>query len=260
MAGRMSPDLAPGLPETADPGAHAGRRRILIVGTDESSLLASREALLQVSHATTWALLHARVASAVRAARPELVILDLPLGSVLPVVRLARILPACGMPGPRLLVLSAVPGEQGTVSALDAGADDYIVKPCSTAELMARVRALLRSRLPDEWAGETLRFQELQIRSDDRRLTVHGTPVALRSSEYRLLEFLLRHPERAFSRAQLLEQTCGRVGTREDRGIDVTIQRLRKALARHGCSGYIQTIRRVGYRLSATVEPAPKTM
>jgi two-component system, OmpR family, phosphate regulon response regulator PhoB len=252
----MSSEPTQLMPDSVAREATAPRRRVLVVDADTVNASALQLRLLQSGLDVTTLTLPEQALAAVQAIHPDLVMLDWDQPGVLPLDVVARIRQVRGKQAPRVLVLSAMAGEQQVVAGFEAGADDYVTKPYSMPELMARVRALLRSRDREEEGGELLRFQELLISGHDFRLTVHGTPVALRSSEYRLLEFLVRHPERAFSRAQLLDRVWGRDTQAEERAIDVTVQRLRKALARHGCAGYVQTVRSVGYRISAAPDVA----
>jgi two-component system phosphate regulon response regulator PhoB len=151
----------------------------------------------------------------------------------------------------RLMVLSLFSSELQIVASFEQGIDDYVVRPYSLPVLMARVRAVLRPiRTPiDEL--EDLQFESLRINMADHRVMVEGHVVRLRPMEFRLLAFLVRHPERVFTREQLLTRVWGRSNEADERAVDVNIQRARKALARHGCGGYLQTARAFGYRLSA---------
>jgi two-component system phosphate regulon response regulator PhoB len=130
-----------------------------------------------------------------------------------------------------------------------------VVKPYSLPEVLARVRALLRPGSLGQDVPQSLEFHGLRLEAADARAFVSGHRVHLRSVEFRLLEFLMRNPERAFSRSQLLNQAWGRDRNADERAVDVTVQRIRKALQSHDWSGYLQTVRGVGYRLSATPEP-----
>jgi two-component system phosphate regulon response regulator PhoB len=254
MAGFMPPE---NLHMSADPGARDANRgrRILIVEGDAESAVALQARLSQAGFGVTTLAQAEQALATVDQLGPDLVMLDWDLPGVASIDMVGRIRNGNGGRAPRVIVLSTLAGEQQVLAGFAAGADDYVVKPYSMAELLARVRALLRGCGRDDDEGEVLRFQELQISGHDFRLTVRGKPVALRGSEYRLLEFLVRHPERAFSRAQLLDRVWGRDAEAEERAIDVTVQRLRKTLARHQCAGYIQTVRSVGYRISAALDP-----
>jgi two-component system, OmpR family, phosphate regulon response regulator PhoB len=155
----------------------------------------------------------------------------------------------------RLIILSAQANEQDIVTGLDLGADDYIAKPFSLREVVARVCAVLRTHSHDH-QHPALHCDELVLDSVTNRVTAHGRLVSLRGVEYRLLEFLMSHPGRTFDRSQLLAQVWGDDCEVEERTVDVNIQRLRKILAVPGYEAYIQTVRGVGYRFSGPAQNA----
>jgi len=181
---------------------------------------------------------------------PELIVLDwmLPGTSGLELARrwrkdeLTRSIP--------IIMLTARGEENDRVSGLEAGVDDYVVKPFSSRELLARIRAVLR-RARSADADGCLRLGALRMEIAAQRVYVDDIPVPLGPSEYRLLHFLLTRPERVYSRAQLLDQVWGHSVYIEERTIDVHILRLRKALAPFGAHTLVQTVRGSGYRLSA---------
>ena len=235
--------------EQADPTP--GSKRVLLLDRDAESLSLLRGRLQQAGYGVMALGDSNQALQAVEREQPDLVMLDWDIPGVAPADLVGRMRRSNGTKGPRVLLMSMLAAEPQILAGFEAGADDYVVKPFSLAEIMARVRALLRSVKREDAEGQVLRFQELLISGHDYRLTIEGKPVALRGSEYRLLEFLVRHPERAFSRTQLLDRVWGRDSSAEERAIDVTVQRLRKALARHACEQYIQTVRGVGYRISS---------
>jgi two-component system phosphate regulon response regulator PhoB len=149
----------------------------------------------------------------------------------------------------RLIILSQLSGEENVVTALNLGADDYIAKPFSIREAVARVCSVLRGR-PSADSRSPLRCADLVLDGSTNRVTAQGRPLILRGIEYRLLEFLMSHPGRTFNRTQLLTQVWG--GSEVDeRTVDVNVQRLRKILAQPGRASYIQTVRGFGYRFAA---------
>ncbi len=187
---------------------------------------------------------------------PDLVLLDwmLPGGSGLQLARRwrgderTRELP--------LIMLTARAEEVDKVGALDAGADDYLTKPFSAKELLARIRAVLRRRAPQAvdtplQAG-ALYLDPAAHRVIARRADASGGDVELRlgPTEFRLLRYFMSHPERVHSRAQLLDRVWGDHVFIEERTVDVHIKRLREALAPGGCQGQIETVRGAGYRLA----------
>ena len=152
-----------------------------------------------------------------------------------------------------IIMLTARAAEADKVAGLDGGADDYLTKPISPRELLARVNALLR-RAGGSDAGEAVTIGALELDRAGHRVSVAGAPVALGPTEYRLLEFFMLHPDRVYSREQLLDRVWGGNVYVEERTIDVHIRRLRKALEEHGCDQYIQTVRGAGYRCSGRVD------
>lgn len=152
-----------------------------------------------------------------------------------------------------IIMLTARAAEADKVAGLDGGADDYLTKPFSPRELVARVNALLRRSGGPE-AGETLKLGKLSIDRAGHRVSAAGTPVVVGPTEYRLLEFFMLHPDRVYSREQLLDRVWGGNVYVEERTIDVHIRRLRKALEEHECDQYIQTVRGAGYRCSERLD------
>ncbi len=151
-----------------------------------------------------------------------------------------------------VLMLSGRDQELDKVMALDAGVDDYMVKPFKMRELLARVQALLRSAGPAA-PDEMIDLGAIKLNHAQRRVTVHGQLIDLGPTEYRLLHFLLRHPDRVYSRSQLLNHVWHNTVELQDRTVDVYIARVRNLLESNGLIGAIETIRAVGYRF---VKPA----
>ncbi len=155
-----------------------------------------------------------------------------------------------------VIMLTARAEEADKITGLDAGADDYLTKPFSTRELMARIRAVLRRMAPEaldtavEVAGLRL---DPATRRVTRRIGDEPREVKLGPTEFRLLHFLMTHPERVHSRAQLLDRVWGDHVFIEERTVDVHIKRLREALAPVQCSALIETVRGAGYRLTQSI-------
>jgi two-component system phosphate regulon response regulator PhoB len=147
-----------------------------------------------------------------------------------------------------VIMLTARVEEDDRVAGLDGGADDYIVKPFSQRELLARIRAALRRSTVAE--GEVVTVGDLKLDSASHQVSVGAAEVALGPTEYRLLEFFMHHPDRVYSRAQLLDRVWGGNVYVEERTVDVHIRRLRKALTPSGYDRLIRTVRGAGYRFS----------
>ncbi len=148
-----------------------------------------------------------------------------------------------------IILLTARAEEENKIQGLDSGADDYITKPFSTRELIARIRAVMRRSTP-ETRQETLTAAELAMDTASHRVTLRGETLDMGPTEYRLLEFFMSHPERVYSRGQLLDRVWGRNVYVEERTVDVHIRRLRRILEPHGHDDLIQTVRGAGYRFS----------
>ncbi|MBX9628916.1 MAG: phosphate regulon transcriptional regulator PhoB [Burkholderiales bacterium] len=148
-----------------------------------------------------------------------------------------------------IIMLTARSEEQDKLTGLETGADDYITKPFSPRELNARVKAVLRRRAP-QMTDDMVQVGGLRLDPASHRVTGNSTPVDLGPTEFRLLHFLMTHPERVHSRTQLLDQVWGDHVFVEERTVDVHIRRLRKALEPTALDSLIQTVRGTGYRLS----------
>ena len=151
-----------------------------------------------------------------------------------------------------IIMLTARAEEEDTVQGLESGADGYMTKPFSPRELVARIRAVLRRGGP---AGEDeiLRANGLSLDLASHRVSAGDTLLEMGPTEYRLLEFFMAHPERVYSRGQLLDRVWGSNVYVEERTVDVHIRRLRKALEPHGFDALVQTVRGAGYRFSIRV-------
>ena len=147
-----------------------------------------------------------------------------------------------------IIMLTARGEENDRVRGLDAGADDYVTKPFSPRELMARIKAVLRRSTPDQ--DGILEIGGIRMDSAKHRLSVGENKFALGPTEYKLLHFFMTHPERVYDRSQLLDRVWGGDVYIEERTVDVHIRRLRKALAEFKVEHLIQTVRGAGYRFS----------
>ena len=189
-------------------------------------------------------------------ALPSLVILDwmLPGQSGHSLARAWRAQPRTrGLP---IIMLTARAEEADKVSGLEAGADDYLTKPFSANELLARIRAVLRRRAPDA-LDSAVEVGGLLINPATRRVSRGTREIKIGATEFKLLHFLMTHPERVHSRAQLLDRVWGDHVFIEERTVDVHIKRLRESLSPVDCQHLIETVRGAGYRLANPVSTAP---
>lgn len=189
--------------------------------------------------------------------RPDIVLLDwmLPGGSGIELLRrLKRDEATRELP---VIMLTAKTTEDNVIQGLDVGADDYITKPFAPRELIARIRALLRRSGGGENL-ERMQVSELVLDAKSRRVFLGEDPLDMGPTEFNLLQFFMSHPERAYSRNQLLDQVWGANVYVEERTVDVHIRRLRKALQANDrdYSGLIQTVRGTGYRFSSRGVPS----
>jgi two-component system phosphate regulon response regulator PhoB len=146
-----------------------------------------------------------------------------------------------------ILMLTARGDEPDKIAGLDAGADDYITKPFSTQELLARIRAVLRRRAPEQ-ASDVVQIGDLQLDGATHRVSFKGQSIKLGPTEFKLLNYLMHHAERVHSRNQLLDRVWGDHVFIEERTVDVHVKRLREALG--GAGAMIETVRGVGYRIT----------
>ena len=189
----------------------------------------------------------------VRDALPDLILLDWMLPGMSGVEFARRLRSEERTRGIPLIMLTARGEEQDKVLGLESGADDYITKPFSPRELVARIKAVLRRRAP-ETTEDPVELGGLRLDPATHRLAAAGSPVTLGPTEFRLLHFLMTHPERVHSRAQLLDQVWGDHVFVEERTVDVHIRRLRCALEPSGHDSLVQTVRGSGYRFSTQQE------
>jgi len=149
-----------------------------------------------------------------------------------------------------VIMLTARAGEHDKILALESGADDYLTKPFNPRELLARIGAVLRRRIPHV-AGDTVQMAGLRLDPGTQRVTAGSLQVALGPVEFRLLNFLMHHPERVHTRSQLLDKVWGRHAVLDERTVDTHVGRLRSALQPSGHQQRIETVRGTGYRFVA---------
>ena len=180
---------------------------------------------------------------------PDLILLDWMLPGVSGIDYARRLKQAQHTRSVPIIVLTARGEEEDKVRGFDVGADDYVTKPFSTRELMARIKAVLR-RVAPQATDEVIRIGDLQLDPASHRVAADGQALEMGPTEFRLLHFFMTHPERVYSRRQLLDMIWGLNAYVEERTVDVHIRRLRKALEPHRMENLIGTVRGVGYRLS----------
>jgi two-component system phosphate regulon response regulator PhoB len=186
----------------------------------------------------------------IRQTLPDLVLLDwmLPGQSGMAIARHLR-----GSERTRaipIIMLTAKSEEQDKIIGLEAGADDYVTKPFSPRELLARIKAVMRRRAP-QMTDDVIETQGLRLDPAAHRVSGNGLALGLGPTEFRLLHFFMTHAERVHTRAQLLDQVWGDHVFVEERTVDVHIRRLRKALEASGHDALIETVRGTGYRFTA---------
>jgi two-component system phosphate regulon response regulator PhoB len=188
----------------------------------------------------------AQAAGLARGSRPDVALLDWAPGE--PGLTFAR-----QMRGDQrtadmsIIMVSARSTEPDRIAALESGADDYVTKPFSMRELLARVKAVLRRRAP-QLADDILESSGLRFDAAARRVTAGDRELDLRNTEFRLLRFFMTHAHRTFSRRQLLDAVWGEQSFVEERTVDVHVRRLRRALTETGHDGLVETVRGVGFR------------
>lgn len=225
--------------------------RVLIVDADGVAAGALRAALASARYAADVVDDLDDAVSAVRDRPPGLIVVDWSGPGPSAFETLLRLREARARAPIPIVIASALCAEADIVAGLELGADDYLVKPLSLREAVARVSAVLRGRRragPATESGDG----ELVLERAARRVVVRGSPLPLRGAEYRLLEVLLTRSGRTSSRRELRVQAWGESRTVDDRTVDVNVQRLRRSLAAAGCATEIETVRGFGYRL---VEP-----
>jgi two-component system phosphate regulon response regulator PhoB len=181
--------------------------------------------------------------------QPDLILLDWMLPGVSGIDYARRLRSDSDTKNIPIIMLTAKGEEADKVRGLDTGVDDYVTKPFSTKELLARLRAVLRRYATDDQQG-IIEIGGLLLDPDTYRVTANDQIIEISPTEFKLLHFFITHPERVYSRTQLLDHVWGQNIYVEERTVDVHIRRLRKTLEPFGFDKYIQTVRSVGYRFS----------
>jgi len=186
----------------------------------------------------------------IREVRPDLILLDWMLPDLAGTVLARRLRADARMKDIPIIMLTARAQETDKVEGLDAGADDYVTKPFSPKELLARIKAVLRRRAP-QLTDDLIEVGDLQLDPAAHRVNAGGRDLALGPTEFKLLHFFMTHPERVYTRVQLLDHVWGDHVFVEERTVDVHIRRLRQALEATSHDRLIETVRGTGYRLHA---------
>jgi two-component system, OmpR family, phosphate regulon response regulator PhoB len=223
------------------------QKQILIVDRDIATVEPLREQLRRAGF-VVLAITDGPAAAAAMVQRPpQLIIVDWNMPGLAALELIDRVRVVRRLQPMRLIILSDLTAEHDVVSGLNMGADDYITKPFSVREAVARINAVLRMRTHD-CNQAAFSFERLTLNTATNRVTAQGMLLNVRGAEYRLLEFLMSHPGHTFNRAQLLAQVWAGDKDIDERTVDVNVQRLRKLLAKPGYEACIQTVRGFGYR------------
>ncbi len=247
---RMEPERLPPSWKRGNKAVVSPENMRVLVVEDEASIremlrFALERAQFQVSEAGDAQTARLKLAEA----RPDLILMDWMLPGVSG-VELSRELKNNALTQDiPIIMLTARAEEEDKVRGLNIGCDDYVSKPFSFPELIARIHAVLRRTVPGG-LEEKLAIAGLEVDAASQRVTAKGQPVKLGPTEYKLLHFFVSHPERVYTREQVLDRVWGQNVYVEERTVDVHIRRLRKALAPFGYDALIQTVRGTGYRFS----------
>ncbi|BCB28674.1 DNA-binding response regulator [Sulfurimicrobium lacus] len=205
--------------------------------------------LQQAGHHAISAVSAEQAYTLLRDALPDLILLDWMLPGVSGIEFARRLKAESYTKTIPIIMLTARGEEQDKIAGFETGADDYLTKPFSPRELMARIKAVLRRRAP-QMTDDPVETGGLRLDPSAHRVTGGGRPIELGPTEFRLLHFLMTHAERVHSRGQLLDKVWGSQVFVEDRTVDVHIRRLRRALEETGHEHLVQTVRGSGYRFS----------
>jgi two-component system phosphate regulon response regulator PhoB len=208
--------------------------------------------LAHAGHDVAWAADAETALSMVNSALPDMMLVDWGLPGMSGVSLTRHLRHGARTRNLPILMLTARNDEQDMITGLEAGADDYVTKPFSPRELIARIRAVLRRRAP-QTTDDAVEISGLRLEPATRRVFVEDQPLECGPTEFRLLHFFMTHPERVHSRAQVLDQVWGDHVFVEERTVDVHVRRLRKSLEPSGHDRLIETVRGSGYRLTAAL-------
>lgn len=222
----------------------------ILVIEDEAPIRTMVRYALEMDHFTVLEAEDAKQAEVVIAdAKPHLILLDWMLPKMSGIEFTKRLKQQPHTRNIPIIMLTAKADEQNKVLGLEIGADDYVIKPFSPKELIARIRAVLRRGTADNFSGR-LTVRELDVDTASQRVTIAGQPIKLGPLEYRLLCFFIMHPDRVYSRSELLASVWNNDAYVDERTVDVHIRRLRKQLSTHEHDTLVQTVHGSGYRFS----------
>ena len=234
---------------TVQPEVHLGAS--ILVVEDEAAI--QEMIALNLNQAGHEPLLAANAQEAldqVRESLPDLMLVDWMLPGLSGVDLVRRLRASERTQNIPIIMLTARAEEADKLMGLESGADDYITKPFSIRELNARIKAVLRRRAP-QMTEDPVRFKDLLLDPGTHRVSIQGEEISLGPTEFKLLHFFMTHPERVYSRTQILDHVWGDHVFIEERTVDVHIRRLRAALEPSGSDEILQTVRGSGYRLTA---------
>lgn len=226
--------------------------RILVVEDEPAIQTLMAVNLRRAGHEVSTALDAEAAQRQINEALPDLILLDWMLPGISGLELARRLRADARTRSVPIIMLTARGEERDKIQGLETGADDYVTKPFSPRELLARIQAVLRRRAP-EATEDAVELGGLKVDPVTHRVTANGVSVNLGPTEFRLLHFLITHPERVHGRSQLLDQVWGDHVFVEERTVDVHVRRLRAALEPSGLDRLIQTVRGSGYRFSVEV-------
>lgn len=225
-----------------------GKVHIMVVEDDPDIGEMLELSLKREGYSVDWCMDAVAAQAKLLESKPNLILLDWMLPGMSGIEWLMRLRMKDDFKKIPVIMLTARGEETDKVSGLEVGADDYVTKPFSISELMARIHALLRRVEPEQ--GKLVKVGGLELDLESHRVTADGMEMTMSPTEYKLLQFFIMNIERVFSRTQLLDQVWGTNVYIEERTVDVHIRRLRKILEQHGYRDVIQTVRSFGYRMS----------
>ena len=221
--------------------------KVLVVEDDKAIQELLAFALAQSGYGVTMALSAESALETIRRELPDAVVLDWMLPGMSGFALLKQLRADRRTRSLPIIMVTARGDETDKLAGLEHGADDYLTKPFSPKELLARIKAVLRRRSPED-AGDALKVGTVRLDPVSYRVSIQNQEIALGPTEFKLLQFFLANPDRVFTRDQVLDRVWGDHRFLEARTVDVYIRRLRAALRDRGADGLIETVRGVGYR------------